>query len=235
MEIWLDTIDLAVINDAAKVGIIAGVTTNPSILSKATNVGKTLEKLLGLQQGPVAAQVTSSNAKDMIEEGRKIASYSERMIVKVPMNKEGLITIKQLVSENIPVLGTSILFPQQALLATVLGTSYISPYFSHMGDGETAIDLLRIMVEILKKSNGPTKMLAASLREVQHIINCALLGVEAVTIKPDLFEKLVSNHPSVEGFLLKFNSEWSMAFGQESICDLLTEDQTLTLNQLTKG
>lgn len=221
MQIWLDTIDEEVVADGAKTGIIAGVTTNPSILSQAENVYGTLTALLALQPGPVAVQVTAADSDGMFEEGLRIAEFSPRMVVKVPINHQGLIAIRRLHQEKVPVLGTGILFPTQALLAFNHGTSYISPYFSHMGDVGDAFAALKTMVDILRATGSSAKMLVASLRQLDHILYCASLGVDGVTIKPDLYHKLTAYQPAVEGFTQKFLSDWTKTHGEVSIQDVL--------------
>ncbi|MDR3624619.1 MAG: transaldolase family protein [Chlamydiales bacterium] len=211
MEIWLDTIDENVITDAVKTGIISGVTTNPTILSKANNVLDTIKMLLDVQPGPVTIQVTSPNAENMIEEGIRIFELSSRMIVKIPINKNGLIAIQKLQEDNIPILGTAILYPSQVLLAQAQQIPYIAPYFSHMGSTEHAQATLKTMKEILCMSNSPTKILLASLREVDQIIYAALLGIEAATIKPDLYYKLLTDDPVVDTLLKQHSSDWQGA------------------------
>ncbi len=219
MQIWLDTIDSSVIADAVQTGILAGVTTNPSILSNTANVRETLTELLNLQPGPVAVQVTSHDPASMIEEGVRIFAFSSRMVVKVPINRNGLIAIKQLHHKGIPVMGTGILFPSQALLASNLGTSYIAPYFGHMGDEAAAT--LKTMVEIMRMNGSSTKILVASLKHLDHIILCASLGVAAITIKPELYGQLVADQPVVESFYQRFISDWAKTHGHLSIKEAL--------------
>ena len=221
MQIWLDTIDEDVIADGVKTGVLYGVTTNPSILSNADNVLETLTRILDMQSGPVAVQVTSTDPKDIVEEGMRIFELSPRMIVKVPINRNGLIAIAQLRREDVPVMGTAILFPTQALLASNHGVSYIAPYFSHMGDIGDAGATLKTMVEMLCANQSPTQILTASVKQLDHFILCASLGVAAVTIKPDLYYKLIADHPTVEGFCQKFLFDWMHTHGKLSIKDAL--------------
>lgn len=222
MEIWLDTIDYDVIEDAAKTGIIAGVTTNPSILSQTENVALTLHTLLHIQPGPIAVQVTSTDPEGMIEEGLRIFEFSSRMIVKVPVNRNGLIAIKQLRQEKVPVMGTGLLFSTQALVASNLGASYIAPYFSHMGPSEEAIAALKTIDDILRINASSTKILVASLKQMEHLMYCATLGVAAATIKPDLYHQLMKDHPAVDNFSKKFLSDWTHMHGQISIIEALS-------------
>ncbi len=146
MQIWLDTIDLDVIADGVEMGIISGVTTNPSILSNSNNVLETVTQLLSLQPGPVAVQVTGKTPHEMIEEARHLYQHSNRIVIKVPLARNGLIAMKQLRQEQIPVLGTAILYPTQAILAANMGVAYISPYFCHIGDTGNAFETLKTMV-----------------------------------------------------------------------------------------
>jgi transaldolase len=227
MEIWLDTIDAKVIADGEKTGVISGVTTNPSILSNTSDVFETLSELLDIQSGPVAVQVTSTDPQGMFDEASHIFEFSPRMIIKVPINRNGLIAIKQLQREKIPVLGTGILFSTQALLASNLGTSYISPYFSHMGDVGDAFETLQTIVDILRVSSSSTKVLVASLNQLNDIGYCASIGVAAVTIKPDLYYKLMADHPIVEGFFQKFLLDWTQTHGHLSIKEVLSRIKEL--------
>lgn len=229
MQIWLDTINLEAIADAAKTGIISGVTTNPSILSKAKHVRSTLLSLLKLQPGAVAVQVTAQDADNMIIEGRAIFSFSDRMIVKIPVNQNGLIAMQQLRQENIPVLGTGILHPTQALLAANQDATYISPYFSRIGDIGDAYESLSSMAAIVQ--NYPTKILAASLNTLDDLVYCALTGIDAVTIKEELYYKLITEHPSLEKFNHKFLSDWKDAHGHASIKSLLATDKSALIEE----
>lgn len=225
MQIWLDTINLDVVADAAKTGIIAGVTTNPSILAGAKNVFQTLSALLELQPGPVAVQVTAEEAEEMIAEGREIYHFSNRMIIKIPVNQNGLMAIQHLHTENIPILGTGIFHPSQALLAAHQGATYISPYFSHIKEVADACETLTKMVTILKKYK--TKILAASVKNIEDLVDLACLGVDAVTIKEGVYEQLVAEHPLLERASAKFQSEWRETQGNLSLKDLLNHHATI--------
>ncbi len=223
MEIWLDTIDLDVIRNAADANLVAGVTTNPSILSHTKNVKKTLSQILDLQPGPLAVQVTSTSSQMMIEEGLSIFNFSPRTIVKIPLNYNGLIAIKALHQKNIPVLGTGILYPSQALLASHASASYIAPYFSHLDKIGNSQQILKEMVEMFQKCQSNTKILVASLKKLDQILYCASLGVHSITIKPELYYHLIANQPLVEEFTQKFSTEWELTHGKSSIKELLTK------------
>lgn len=219
MKIWLDTINLEVIADAAKKGIVSGITTNPSILSKAKKVPETLISLLELQNGPVAVQVTAEDPENMIIEAKEIFGISNRMIIKIPVNSCGLIAMHHLRNENIPILGTGIFHPSQALLAANQGATYLSPYYSHIGDIGDAYQSLKQIAALVQ--NCRTKVLAASLRNLEDIVTCALLDIHAVTIKEALYYKLISEHPLLEKSTQKFQADWKEAHGNISIKNFL--------------
>lgn len=216
MEIWLDTIDLEAVADGARTGLVSGVTTNPSILGKAKDVAGTLKRLLDLQPGPVAVQVTSSSVDRIIEEALAIHEFSNRLIVKIPINHNGLIAIEQLKKKSIPILGTGILFPTQALTAACQNVAYIAPYFSYMPENG-----LKTIVDLIKATQSTTKILAASLKELDHIVYCALLGIEAITIKAPLYHQWVANQALVESFSQKFLADWVETHGNLSIKEVL--------------
>ncbi len=226
MQIWLDTISLKVITDAVKKGILFGVTTNPTILSKVANVRETLTHLLEIQQGPVAVQVTGQTAEEMVEEGKAIFEFSNRMIVKVPVNAAGLAAIHQLRARAIPILATAIFHPSQLILAATHATSYVTPYFSHLSDTGNAKEILKTMVTILQVNQSPSKILVASLRTLEDLIYCSLIGVDAITIKEELYQKLTEDHYSLEKCSRKFLNDWQQTHQNRSIKDLLEESST---------
>lgn len=222
----VSTVNLEAVEDAAKTSIISGITTNPSILSKVKNVPETLHQLLKLQAGPVAVQVTSPDVDNMVEEGKRIFGFSNRLIIKVPVTKNGLIAIRKLHHEKIPVLGTGIFHPTQALLATNYGAVLISPYFNHIGDIGNANEVLKTIASLVQSRDFQTKILVASLKSLEDLIFCALIGVDAVTIKDVLYYKLVSDHHSLEKISQKFLSDWKHAHGDVSIKDLLSTNKS---------
>lgn len=217
MQIWLDTINLEVVEDAARRGLLSGVTTNPSILSRTKNVKETLSELLKIQPGPLAIQVTSNDAQKMVQEGERIFQFSKRAVIKVPVNRNGLEAMRHLRQENIPVLGTGVFNPTQALLAAHHGAAYIAPYYAHIG--EKAQETLKTISSLLKSRQ--TKILVASLRTLEDLITCSLIGVEAITIKDDLYQKLIADHEQLEAFIQKFSAEWQQTHGTASIKNLL--------------
>lgn len=190
MELWLDTCSFSIIEEADDMGILCGVTTNPKILkSSSLSPFKTIEKLLEIQKGPVTWQVDSSKAHDIINEGKYFSSVSSRIIVKIPVTKEGLKAIHRLSKENIATMATVIFDPFQALLAFKAGALYAAPYIGRMEDAR--LDPF----DLLKKTTSRGNILAASLRTLDHYIKCLELDCKAATINEKLFEKMLLDNP----------------------------------------
>jgi transaldolase len=187
-------------------GLIRGVTTNPSILSHAKQVEPVLRQLLELQPGPVAVQVTATHHLEMIQQGQKLHQFSDRLFIKVPVSREGLKAIHQLSKQGIPVMGTAVLQPRQALLAAMAGARYVAAYFGHMTD---PISTLTTMHQIC-----PAKLLVASIKELDDIPRFAQMGIAAITLKETLFTALIENNPASDAFTAKFNAQWNGAFPQ---------------------
>ncbi len=222
MEIWLDTIDRYFLESGKNIAY--GVTTNPSILSKSKDVCQTLDELLTIQKGPVAVQVTKDDAEGMIEEAKLLYNFSNRIIVKIPSCKNGYEATYHLKQHGVPVLATAVINPPQALLAANSGALYVTPYFSQMGDlFDQATENLTTIVRIVKNYHPQTKILVASLRSVNEILFCAKLGVDAITIKEELFNDLLSPPPSLEKILDKFKSHWKIE--ERSLKDILLSNR----------
>lgn len=221
MEIWLDTIDLESIRKGVKIGLVEGVTTNPAILSQSEQVGELLVELLSIQKGLIAIQVIATEAQDMISQGRLLHEMSDRIVVKIPVNRKGLVAIRQLSQEKIPVLGTAVMHPRQALLASMAGASYIALYLSHIADeGEDAFFALQAMKEMLQHQTTPPKILVASLRQIDQIIRCAQMGIDAVTLKAELFDQLIEDSSISNSFTEKFNLKWHERFPNVPFSDV---------------
>lgn len=223
MQIWLDTIDFRLIADAVQRGVIAGVTTNPSILSCSENVSDTLKTLLEIQPGPLAVQVVSNNPGEMIEEGRSLFNISSRIIIKVPVTQGGLIAINQLRREKIPVMGTGVIYVAQALLASNLEATYVALYFSRIiNEVGEACATLKAIVDMYRINQSKTKILVASIKRLDHLLFCASLGIDAVTIKAELYETLIAESSIVQSFSQKFSQDWKQAYGNSSIKQTLS-------------
>lgn len=201
MHIWLDSINVELIQENAH--LIDEVTTNPSILAKSADIPATLSQLLEIQKGLVAVQVISQESTDIVEEAKNLHTYSNRIIVKVPIHNQGFRAIAELKQYRIPIMGTAILSTAQALLAVNLGVDFIALYFSHMPKPrETLLSIMKIT------KHSAVKVLVASLKTIEDLIFCAEIGVDAVTIKDELFSILMHNHPSLENIMAKFQLDW---------------------------
>lgn len=210
MEIWLDTINFTLIKRAKEMGLLHGVTTNPSILATSKKSPEdTLDTIVELQSGPVTIQVTEETHEKMIDQAKVFCDLSDQVIVKVPVTEEGLITIAHLNHLEIPTMATVIFTPMQALLAAQAGASYLAPYLSRIEDaGKDGIETLKIMVELMERYKFETKVLAASIRSVEQIAQCSKIGVHAITVKEEIFETLTETHPLTLESAKRFSADW---------------------------
>ncbi len=210
MEIWLDTINLELIKHAHALGILHGVTTNPSILSKAdSSIEQLLEKILEIQSGPITLQVVADEVFDMVQQGKKWHSFSERILIKVPVTQIGLEAMHLLSREGIPTMATVVFHPSQALMAALAGAHYIAPYFGRMLDaGLDAFAHLKSMQNHLVQYQLKSKLLVASLRTKEQILTCADLGVGAITLKDALFLDFIQDNPLTLQCIKTFADDW---------------------------
>lgn len=197
MEFWLDTVRPESVAKASKMGLLKGVTTNPQILGSVKSLEKTLNDLLASFDGPLAVQVLAEDHEGMILEGKSLYDFSpDRIIVKVPVTEEGLKAIHALSSSNIPIMGTVIFSPYQALLAAKAGADYVALYLSRLEKARgDSVELLKATWRIFQNYKLETKILGASIGHVEQVEKCAELGIQAVTMKEEIFEKMIEDHP----------------------------------------
>ena len=210
MQIWLDTADIEEIREAARYGVISGVTTNPSLAAKAGHLDlrAAILEICDLVDGPVNAEVLSLNAREMIEEGREIATWAPNVVVKVPIGEEGLQAISVLSSEGIAVNQTLTFSVNQALLGALAGATYISPFVGRLDDaGNDGMTLVSEMAEVFKVQNLDAKVLAASLRHPQHVVQAALAGAHVATLPYKVFKQMFL-HPLTDVGLKRFIEDW---------------------------
>jgi transaldolase len=206
MKLWLDTVDINAIKEAEKIGILHGITTNPAILAEAgLRPEKIIPALLTHQSGPVAAQVVAIDAPNMIQEGLELNALSPRIIVKVPVTREGLEAIRHLSKENVSVMGTILFHPHQALTASIAGANYAAPYISHIeNEGKDPWEILAAMQRILLHVQNKTEILAASVKSLPYLQRCAEIGIQHITIKAPLFYELVETVPEAQAWVDRF-------------------------------
>lgn len=219
MEIWLDTADFGLIETAKQMGILHGVTTNPSIVAKSKlAIEDLLEKILAMQSGPVTAQVTAADSAKMIEQGLALSQFSDRIVVKVPVTTEGLKAIYALSQKKIPLMATAVFEPTQVLLAAKAGAAYIAPYFSSICEADpSGVTEFSSMLKLLRHYHLPAKLLAASLKTPEHVRECIELGADAVTINGEVFSAFIENRQETMERLQKFEKDWKGAKASKKI------------------
>jgi transaldolase len=212
MKFFIDSGHLADIEALVPLGIIDGVTTNPSLLAKEKGDSRELlRKICELVQGPVSAEVVTTTAQEMIKEGRELAKIDPHIVVKVPFTKEGVKACKALSSEAIKVNVTLIFTAAQALIAAKVGASYASPFVGRLDDIATSgMHLIEEIVEIYSNYPITTEILVASTRGPMHIVEAARMGADICTCPPSVIDSLF-NHPLTDSGLKKFLADWEKA------------------------
>ncbi|MDO8641445.1 MAG: fructose-6-phosphate aldolase [Nitrosarchaeum sp.] len=211
MKIFLDTANLESIRKFNDMGLLDGITTNPSLLSKeGGNPKDIMEEITKIIKGDVSLEVVSTEYSGMIEEGKRLRQYGKNVVVKVPMTPDGLKACKHLTSEGIPVNVTLIFSPNQALLAAKSGAKYVSPFIGRLDDiGKDGMNLIRDIKKIFDnyKDDFKTQILVASIRHPIHVIDAAKIGADAVTLPPTVLDKMLQ-HPLTDIGLENFLSDW---------------------------
>lgn len=210
MEIWLDSIDFSTIEEASLLGLLHGVTTNPSILSKSEkSAEEIIEKLVLIAPGPIAVQVTAKNAADMVEQGRRLYEFSQKVIVKIPATHEGIQAISKLYELKIPTMATAIFEPLQGFMSALAGAHYLAPYFSAMG--QNALEKCQMLQKMLLGQKVSSKILLASVKTSDQIVQSILHGFEALTLPVELFHECLKAPSSTLDRLKQFEADWKSA------------------------
>ena len=209
MKFFIDTANINEIKEAAALGILDGVTTNPSLVSKeGKDFRKLLDEILKIVNGPVSAEVISTDYDGILKEGRELASIHKNIVVKVPLIKEGLKAVKTLTSEGIKVNVTLCFSPTQAILAAKAGATYVSPFVGRLDDISTSgMDLISQIVQIYRNYDYKTQVLVASIRHPLHVVEAGLIGADVCTMPFEVINKMFS-HPLTDIGLKKFISDW---------------------------
>jgi transaldolase len=210
MKFFVDTADVAEIQDLAATGLLDGVTTNPSLIAKSgRNILEVIAEICEMVPGPVSAEVAATDYETMLKEGRKLAAIAENVAVKVPMTFDGLKTCNTLANEGVMVNVTLCFSANQALLAAKAGAAFISPFIGRLDDiGQDGMELIEDIVMIY--DNYPdlnTEVLAASIRHTQHVLAAARAGAHVSTIPPNVIRALYA-HPLTDKGLAAFLSDW---------------------------
>jgi transaldolase len=212
MKLFIDTGNIADIQKLADIGIIDGVTTNPTLLAKEPgDYRDNLRKICEIVKGPVSGEVTATDFAGMLREGRDIAKIHEFMVVKVPLTRDGIKACKTLASEEIRVNVTLCFSAAQALLAAKAGASFISPFVGRLDDvGTNGLELVHEIVEIYSHYDFDTEVLVASCRHPIHVIEAARMGADIATCPPGVIDQMF-NHPLTNVGLEKFLKDWEKA------------------------
>ncbi len=214
MKLFVDTGSVKDIEALVAIGILDGVTTNPSLLAKESgDYRQILKQICQIVKGPVSGEVVATDYAGMVREGRDIASIDEHMVVKVPFTKEGVKACRTLSSEGRRVNVTLIFSATQAWLAAKAGASYVSPFVGRLDDiGAIGMTLVREIVDIFDSSDYATEVLVASVRSPIHVIEAARMGADVVTVPPAVIEQCFK-HPLTDIGLEKFLKDWEKAQG----------------------
>jgi len=210
MRFFIDTANVAEIREIHEWGVLAGVTTNPSLVAKeGRDFIETLKEILDIVDGPISAEVISTDAAGMIEEGEKLASLSKNIVVKLPMTAEGLKATKYFAKKKIKTNVTLVFSANQALLAARAGATFVSPFLGRLDDiGHDGLKLIEDISEIFSIHGIETEIIAASVRHPVHVMEAARRGAHYATIPAKVFKQLIA-HPLTDSGLEKFLADWA--------------------------
>ena len=211
MRFFIDTAKVEDIKKANDMGVICGVTTNPSLIAKeGRDFKEVIKEITEIVDGPISGEVkaTTTDAEGMIKEGREIAAIHPNMVVKIPMTVEGLKAVKVLSAEGIKTNVTLIFTANQALLAARAGATYVSPFLGRLDDISTAgISLIEDIVTIFDNYGLETEIIAASIRHPMHVVECARLGCDIATVPYKVFKQML-HHPLTDSGIERFLKDW---------------------------
>ncbi|PYI56437.1 fructose-6-phosphate aldolase [Paenibacillus flagellatus] len=214
MKIFIDTANVDEIRAAYELGVLGGITTNPSLIAKeGKDFFATLKEIIGIvgEEPPISAEVISLQADEMVEQGKKLAAISPNIVVKVPMTVDGLKATKRLTDAGIKTNVTLIFSSTQALLASRAGATYVSPFIGRLDDiNQVGMNLVREVSDIFQVHSLPTEIIAASVRHSAHVIEAALAGAHIATVPYKVIEQM-TKHPLTDQGIAKFTADWESA------------------------
>ncbi|OGH59843.1 MAG: fructose-6-phosphate aldolase [Candidatus Magasanikbacteria bacterium RIFCSPHIGHO2_01_FULL_33_34] len=210
MKFFIDTANIEEIKKYATLGMLDGVTTNPSLLAKeGVNFEKRIKEILKVVKGPVSVEVIATDTKGMIKEGKKYATWGKNVYVKVPCTFDGLSAVRSFSKESIKTNVTLVFSANQALLAAKAGATLVSPFVGRLDDiGKVGMDIVAEMLTIFENYQLKTQVLVASIRSTEHVLKAAMLGAHIATIPAKILEELIK-HPLTDKGLEKFLDDWN--------------------------
>lgn len=209
MKFFIDTANINEIKEAASLGVLDGVTTNPSLVAKeGKDFRKLLEEICAVVDGPISAEVVATDLEGIVKEARELSKIHKNIVVKVPLIKEGLKAVKRLKNEGIRTNVTLCFSPNQALMAAKAGAYFISPFIGRLDDiSQTGMDLIRQVVTIYRNYHFETEVLVASVRHPVHVVEAAMIGADICTMPFKVIDQLIK-HPLTDIGLEKFLADW---------------------------
>lgn len=209
MKIFIDTANIDEIKEINSWGILKGVTTNPSLIAKeGRDFKEVVTEIAGIVDGPISAEVISLDWEGMVEEGKELSKIHKNIVIKIPMTEQGLIAVKELKKLGIKTNVTLIFTAPQALLAASAGASYVSPFLGRLDDiGAESRNLMYDILEILEKGDFDCEVIAASIRNVEHVVSCATYGAHIATIPYKVLKEMVK-HPLTDAGIKRFLKDW---------------------------
>jgi transaldolase len=212
MKFFLDTASLKDISWAVQAGLIDGITTNPSLLSKQAgdlDPRDVLKEICSIVEGPVSAEVVSVDTDGMLKEGHSLAKLADNIVVKIPMLEAGMVAVRRLASEGIRTNVTLCFSSVQCLVAAKAGATYVSPFIGRIDDvGQEGMDVIREARQMFDNYSIATQILAASIRHPRHVVEAAMIGADVATLPPEVLRKLLQ-HPLTDRGLEQFLADWN--------------------------
>ncbi|MGE5141977.1 MAG: fructose-6-phosphate aldolase [Acidobacteriota bacterium] len=212
MKFFLDTASLKDISWAVQAGLIDGITTNPTLLSKQAgdlDPRDVLKEICSIVEGPVSAEVVATDTDGMLTEGRSLAKIADNIVVKIPMLEAGMVAVRRLASEGIRTNVTLCFSSVQCLVAAKAGATYVSPFIGRIDDvGQEGMDVIRETRQMFDNYSIATQILAASIRHPRHVAEAAMIGADVATLPPEVLKKLLQ-HPLTDRGLQQFLADWN--------------------------
>ncbi len=214
MKIFIDTANIQEIREAASLGVLDGVTTNPSLVAKeGRNFVELLKEICTIVDGPISAEVISTDYEGMLREAHELSKIHKNIVIKIPLIKDGLKAVKTLTAEGIKTNVTLCFSPTQALLAAKAGATYISPFIGRLDDiSQEGMELIEQIVTIYRNYNFSTQVLVASVRHPIHVVQAALIGADVCTIPFKVIDQLIK-HPLTDIGIERFLADWKKSQG----------------------